>query len=124
MMLRGTQINYMLDKSHLIIIIIINTQCQIIQIQRCSKKLCRIWKVVATIRSAKQEPNKIPFSAQVQIRASFYIENGILRDTQVPFGQANLFDISAALASLVWPTRRRVLQRAVSHLAARIDNND
>ena len=80
-MLRGAQINYMLDKSHLIIIII-NTQCQIVQIQRCSMKLCRIWKVVATIRSAKQEPNKIPFSAQVQIRASFCIEmvsSGILR---------------------------------------------
>ena len=71
----------MLDKSHLIIIII-NTQCQIVQIQRCSMKLCRIWKVVATIRSAKQETNKIPFSAQVQIRASFCIEmvsSGILR---------------------------------------------
>ena len=30
MMLRGTQINYMLDKSH-VIIIIINTQGQIVQ---------------------------------------------------------------------------------------------
>ena len=29
----------------------------------------------------------------------------------------------AALAFLVWPARRRVLQRAVCHLAARIDNN-
>ena len=29
----------------------------------------------------------------------------------------------AALAFLVWPTRTRVLRRAVCHLAARIDNN-
>ena len=35
-------------------------------------------------------------SEQVQIRASFGIENGILRDPQVLIGQAKLFDISAA----------------------------
>jgi len=37
MMLRGTQINYMTDKSHAIIIII-NTQGQIVQIHLIRKK--------------------------------------------------------------------------------------
>ena len=88
-------------------------------------KLCRIWKVVATIRSAKQKPNKIPFSEQVEIRASFGIElvsSGILRFSltkqtfatsrqPIRIRAANAF---AALAFLVRPTRRRVLQRAVS----------
>jgi len=66
-MLRGTQINYMTEKSHAIIIII-NTQGQIVQIHLIRKKCLTemqhetmVWKVVATIRSAKQEPNKIPF---------------------------------------------------------------
>ena len=66
--------------------------------------------------------------------------NGILRDPQVLIGQAKLFDIVwhcltlqpirfraanafAALAFLVWPARRRVLQRAVCHLVAHTDNN-
>ena len=98
-------------------------------------KLCRIWKVLATIRSAKQEPNKIPFSEQVKIRASFSIEmvsSGILSFSlakrtcltslqPIRIKAANAF---AALAFLVWPARRRVLQRVVCHLAARIDNND
>ena len=99
-------------------------------------KLCRIWKVVAAIRSAKQEPNKIPFSEQVEIRANFgteMVSSGILRFSltkrtfltslqPIRIRAANAF---AALAFLVWPTRRRVLQRAVScHLAAHIDNND
>ena len=70
MMLRGTQINYMPDKSH-VIIIIINTQGQIVQIHLIRKKCLTemkhetmVWKVVATIRSAKQEPNKMPFCLQ------------------------------------------------------------
>ena len=74
-------------------------------------KLCRIWKVVATIQSAKQEPNKIPFREQVQIRASLGIEmvsSGILR---------------FSLAKRTFLTSLQ--QRAVScHLDARIDNND
>ena len=41
MMLRGTQINYMPDKSHLIIIII-NTQGQIVPIHLIRKKLFNI----------------------------------------------------------------------------------
>jgi len=52
------------------------------------------------------------------------------------FGQANLFDISAANQNQggkcifsppinfpVWPAKWRVLQRAVCHLASRIDSN-
>ena len=60
--------------------------------------------------------------------------NGILRDPQVLIGLAKLFYTSAANqnqgvkafavnAFLDWPARRRVLQRAVCHLAAPIDNN-
>ena len=54
MMLRGTQINYMTDKSH-VIIIIINTQGQIVQIHLIRKKFLTemVWKVVATIRPAQ-----------------------------------------------------------------------
>ena len=98
-------------------------------------KLCRIWKVVAAIRATKQEPSKIPFTEQVQIRASFSIEmvsSGIVRFSlanrtcltslqPIRIRAANPF---ATLAILVWPARGRVLQRAVCHLAARIDNND
>ena len=96
-------------------------------------KLCRIWKVVATIRSAKQEPNTIPFNEQVQIRASYSIEmvsSVILRFSlakrtflislqPIRIRAANAF---AALAFLVWSAERRVLQKAVCHLATRIDN--
>ena len=68
MMLRGTQINYMPEKSH-VIIIIINTQGQIVHLirKKCLTEMQHetiIWKVVTTIRSAKQEPNKIPFCLQ------------------------------------------------------------
>ena len=63
--------------------------------------------------------------------------NGILRDPQVLIGQAKLFDISACSQSEsgqqmhLQPLRfwfglqelSHVLQRAVCHLAARIDNN-
>ena len=74
-------------------------------------------------------------SEQVQIiRASLGIEmvsSGILRFSlakrscltslqPIRIRAANVF---AALAFLVWPARRRVLQRAVCHLAARMDNN-
>ena len=62
MMLRRTQIhvNYTPDKSH-VTIIIIDTQGQIVQIHlirkkmysRCSAHETMVWKVVATIRSAK-----------------------------------------------------------------------
>ena len=44
-----------------------------------------------------------------------------LKDLQpIRIRTANTF---AALAFLVWPTRRRILQRAVCHLAGHIDNN-
>ena len=73
-------------------------------------------------------------SEKVQICASLGIEmvsSGILRFSlakrsclpslqPIRIRAANAF---AALAFLVWPARRRVLQRAVCHLAAHIDNN-
>ena len=73
-------------------------------------------------------------SEQVQIRTSYGIEmvsSGILWFSLVIRSSltslqpirirvANAF---AALAFLIWPARRRVLQRAVCHLAARIDNH-
>ena len=73
-------------------------------------------------------------SEQVQICASFGIENvssGIIRFLlakrsclislqPIRIKAANAL---AALALLVWPARRCVLQRAVCRLAARIENN-
>ena len=60
----------MTDKSRAIIIIM-NTQGQIVQIHLIRKKCLTemqhetmVWKVVATIRTAKQEPNKIPLCLQ------------------------------------------------------------
>ena len=55
------------DKLHLIIISLINTQGQIVQIHLIKICLTEMyhetmgWKFVATMRSAKQEPNVIPF---------------------------------------------------------------
>ena len=63
MLQRGTKINYMPDKSD-VIIIITNTQGQIVQIYLIRKMFNREmrhetmeWKVVAAIRSAKKEQN-------------------------------------------------------------------
>ena len=66
-MLRGTQISYMPDKSHLSIIII-NTQGQMVQIrlvrEKCLKQICtmKLWFGRLLLQqSAKQKSNKIPF---------------------------------------------------------------
>ena len=84
-------------------------------------------------RSAKKKPNKISFVYnKSQIRSSFQKadKNDRHKDSlqfkkyiclqPIRSRAANEF---AALAFLVWPARRRVLQRAVCHLAARIDNS-
>ena len=69
---------------------------------------------------------------QVRIRASFGIENGILRDPQVLIGLAKLFDISAAnqnqggkfiSSPRITRLARKKVRFTVCHLAARIDKN-
>ena len=122
MMLRGTQINYMPDKSHLIISII-NAQGQVVVKVRVltRKKLTFHFE----IKSPTRQNYKLSENDQVQIRASFGIEmvsSGILRFPltkrscstslqPIRIRAANAFE---ALAFLVWPARRRVLQRACS----------
>ena len=79
MMLRGTQINYMPDKSHFIISII-NAQGQVVVKVRVltRKKLTFHFE----IKSPTRQNYEFSESEQVQIRSSFGIEmvsSGILR---------------------------------------------
>ena len=117
MMLRGTQINSMPDKSHFIISII-NAQGQVVVKVRVltRKKLTFHFE----IKSPTRQNYKLSESEQVQIRASFGIEMvslGILRfplakrscSTSLQPRRIRAANAFAALAFLVWLARRRVL---------------
>jgi len=127
-MLRGTQMNYMPDKSHLIIITI-NTPGQIVvQDQILTRK-------TLIFHFERKSPTQTELqSEQVQIHANYgneMVSSGILGFSlamqscltslqPIRIRVANAF---AALAFLIWPARRCVLQRAVCHLATRTDNH-
>ena len=101
---------------------------------------CESWNVVATIQSAKSNPNpkqewnKISFACnKIQVLLTTVNVNPSIEDVysgshwqskvvwRLQPIRIRAANVSAARAFSVWPAKRRVLQEAVCHLALYID---
>ena len=119
------QINYMPDKSHLIIIFV-NTQGQIVVRVLTRKKLIFHFEIKSpTLQNYKVSKYKfapaLAFLSSGILRFSLAKRSRLTSLQPIRIRAANAI---VALLFLVWPSRRRVLQGTVCHLAEGIENNE